>query len=216
MNADTEDVIRSETLFTNFVAEHNLAFAVADHFTRLCKQMFPDSKIAKKFSCGRTKTTIIDKNAIAPALEEELVKQCKTGPFSFGCDESNDTNQQKTLAIVVKYFDEVRERAITGFLDMPTCNIGTVQSIFDQLDATFEAKGIPWKNVVAFISDNCNTMGGKRNSVVTKSRRTTLQCFTLAVCATLPICVQWQESRPYLCLWRISYWMCFTISSTGN
>ena len=44
-NADTEDVIRSETLFTNFVAEHNLAFAVADHFIRLCKQMFPDSKI---------------------------------------------------------------------------------------------------------------------------------------------------------------------------
>ena len=47
LNADTEDVIRSETLFTNFVAEHNLPFAVTDHFTRLCKQMFPDSKITK-------------------------------------------------------------------------------------------------------------------------------------------------------------------------
>ena len=84
---------------------------------------------------------MIVKNAIAPALEEELVKQCKTGPFSFWCDESNDTNQQKTLAIVVKYFDEVWERAVTGFMDMPICNIGTTQSIFDQLDATFEAKG---------------------------------------------------------------------------
>ena len=132
MNADTEDVIQSETLFTNFVAEHNLPFAVADHFTRLCKQMFPDSKIAKKFSCGQTKMTMIVKYAIAPALEEELVKDCKTG-----CDESNDTNQQKTVAIVVKYFDEVRERAVTGFLDMPICNIGTAQSIFVQLDATF-------------------------------------------------------------------------------
>ena len=96
MNADTEDAIRSEPLFTNFVAEHNLPFAVADHFTRLCKKMFPDSKITKKFSCGRTKKMMIVKNAIAPALEEELVKQCKTGPFSFGCDESNDTNQQNT------------------------------------------------------------------------------------------------------------------------
>jgi len=67
---------------------------------------------------------------------------------------------------VVKYFDEVRERANTGFLDMSICNIGTAQSTFDQLDATFEAKGIPWKNVVAFISDNCNTMVGKRNSAV--------------------------------------------------
>ena len=51
VNANT-DVIRSETLFTNFVAEHNLPFAVADHLTRLGKQMFPDSKIAKTFSCG--------------------------------------------------------------------------------------------------------------------------------------------------------------------
>ena len=170
MNADTEDVIRSETLFTNFVAEHNLPFAVVDHVIRLCKQMFPDSKIAKKFSCGRTKTMMIVKNAITPALEEQLVKQCKTGPFSFRCDESNDTNQQKSLAIVVKHFDEVRERAVTRFLDMPICNIGTVQFIFDQLDATFEAQGIPWKNVVAFISDNCNTVVGKRNSVVTKIR----------------------------------------------
>ena len=166
--------------------------------------MFPDSKMAKIFSCGRTKTTMIVNNAIAPALEEELVKQCKTGPFSFGCDECNDTNQQNSLASVVKYFDEVRETAITGFLDMPICNIGTAQSIFDQLDATFEAKGIPWKNVVAFISYNCNTIVGKRNSVVTKSRRKTLQCLTLAVCATWQIYVQWQESRPYLCLWRIS------------
>ena len=163
MNADTEDVIRSETPFTNFVAEHYLPFAVADYFTRLCRQMFSASIIATKFSCDRTKTTMIVKNSIAPALEEECVKQCKTGPFSFGCDESNDTNQQKTRATVVKYFVDVRERAVTGFLDMPICNIGTAQSIFDHLDATFEAKGSPWKNVVAFISDNCNTMVAKRN-----------------------------------------------------
>ena len=186
VNADTEDVIRSETLLTNFVAEHNLPFAVADHFIRLCKQMFPDSKIAKKFSCGQTKTTMIVKNAIAPALEEELVKQCKTGPFSFG---SNDTNQQKTLAIVVKYFDEVRERAVTRFLDMPICNIGTAQSIVDQLDATFETKGIPWKNVVAFISDNCNTMVGKRNSVVTKIKEKSSAVFDIGcVCHLVNLC----------------------------
>ena len=65
VNADTEDVIRSETLFTNFVEKHNLPFAVADHFTCLCMQMFPDSNIAKKFSYNRTKTIV--KNAIAPA-----------------------------------------------------------------------------------------------------------------------------------------------------
>ena len=133
--------------------------------------------------------TMIIKNAIAPALEEELVKQCKTGHFSFECDRSNYTNQQKTLAIVVKYFAEVRERAVIGFLDMPICNIGTAQSIFDQLDVTFEAKGIPWKNVVAFISDNCNTMGGKRNSAVTKIKEKNSAVFDIGcVCHLANLC----------------------------
>ena len=45
---------------------------------------------------------------------------------------------------------------------MPICNNGTAQSTFVQLDAS----GIPWKNVVAFISDNCNTTVGKKNSAV--------------------------------------------------
>ena len=216
MNADTEDVIRSETLFTNFVAEHNLPIAVADHFTRLCKQMFPDSKIAKKFTCGRTKTTMIVKNAIAPALEEEHVKQCKTVPFSFRCDECNDTNQQKTLAIVVKYFDEVRVRVVAGFLDMPICNIGTAQSIFDQLNATFEAKGIPWKKVVAFISDNCNTMVGKRNSVVTKIKEKRSAVFDIGcVCHLANLCtVAGVKALPVPV--EDLLWMCFTIYSTGN
>ena len=163
-----------------FRCEAQFAVCCGRPFTGLCKQMFPYSKITKKLSCGRTKTTTIIKKVIAPALEEELEKQWKTGPFSFGCDASNDIIQQKTQAIVVKYCTQVRERAVTDFLDIPICNIGTVQSIFDQLDATFEAKGIPLKNVVAFISNICNTMVGKK----------TLQYLTWAVCATWPISLQ--------------------------
>ena len=40
--------------FATFIAEHNLPFLTADHFTELCKKMFPDSKIAEGFACDRT------------------------------------------------------------------------------------------------------------------------------------------------------------------
>ena len=175
MNADTEDVIRSETLFTNFVAERNLPFAVADNFIRLwlCKQMFPDSKIAKTFSCGRTKTTMIDD-----------CQKCHRSSFERTCK-----TVQNFAFFLVKYFDEVRERAVTGFLDMLICNIGTAQSIFDQLDATFKANGIPWKNVVAFISHNCNTVVGKRNCVVTKIKEKNSTVFDIGcVCHLANLC----------------------------
>ena len=64
--------IFSETLFANFVVEHNLAFSLEDHFTKLLPKICPDSNvnIASNFACGRTKCTqIVTKQAIAPDLE---------------------------------------------------------------------------------------------------------------------------------------------------
>ena len=54
-------VIRAETQFTEFIIEHNLpiAVALADHASRLFRKMFSDSEIAKKYGCGRTKTSHI-------------------------------------------------------------------------------------------------------------------------------------------------------------
>lgn len=76
------DVMRAEVLFSNFVAEHNIPFLVADCFTRLCKAMFPDSKIASKFSCSRTKTTQIVKRSLAPSLHQEVVEHLKNNPVT--------------------------------------------------------------------------------------------------------------------------------------
>ena len=63
-------ITAAEVHFTAFIAEHNLPFSASDHFTKLCKAIFPDSKIAEGFACGRTKATsiFIVKFALAPAL----------------------------------------------------------------------------------------------------------------------------------------------------
>ena len=42
-------VTKAEVMFCNFVAEHNLAASVSDHFTDLVKTMFADSAVAKSF-----------------------------------------------------------------------------------------------------------------------------------------------------------------------
>ena len=50
-------VIRAETLFTHFLVECNVGLSAADHAGKLFRQMFPHDPVAKKYSCGRTKTT---------------------------------------------------------------------------------------------------------------------------------------------------------------
>jgi hypothetical protein len=67
-------VVSAESLFAYFIAEHNLPFAIADHFTQLVPKMFPDSQVAGKFACSRTKTTQIIKRVLGPVLDRYVNK----------------------------------------------------------------------------------------------------------------------------------------------
>ena len=52
-----ENVIKAETLISLAMAKHNVPLAFADHLAKVVKEAFPDSSIAKKYACGRGKTT---------------------------------------------------------------------------------------------------------------------------------------------------------------
>ena len=72
-----DQVTTAEVYFATFIAEHNMPFLAADHSTKLCKVMFPDSKIAEGFASGRTKMTAIVKYALAPAINTEVIRATK-------------------------------------------------------------------------------------------------------------------------------------------
>ena len=80
-----------------FVAKHNLAFLSSDHATVLFKKMFPNSDIAKKFSCGRTKTTSIIKSALVPHFHKKVTDMVARQPFSIMIDESNDKTDKSSI-----------------------------------------------------------------------------------------------------------------------
>ena len=76
-DAMSEKVMKSELYFARFVAEHNMSFATTDHFSKLCKVMFPDSKVAESFSCGRMKTTALVTHALAPSANDAVISACR-------------------------------------------------------------------------------------------------------------------------------------------
>ena len=58
-------ILETESLWCKFVAEHNLAFQMSDHATKLFNRMFSDSEIAKNFHVVIKKTaTIIVKSQL--------------------------------------------------------------------------------------------------------------------------------------------------------
>ena len=132
-NVVQQKVTKAEVIFTNFVLEHNLPFSVADHFTDLCKQMFPDSEVAKLFSCRRLKTTHILNKAIAPIEKKKVTDLCAANKFSIMMDESNDKGNDKCCAILIRVLDRSVKRVVTRFLAIPVCNIGTGANLFSCL-----------------------------------------------------------------------------------
>lgn len=58
----------------NYMVEHNIPFAAADHLSPLLRDIFPDSQIAKRYSSARTKTTSMLNLAIAPHFQGKYHK----------------------------------------------------------------------------------------------------------------------------------------------
>ena len=154
----TTNVIEAETRWAVFVAKHNLAFLTSDHATKLFKEMFPDSNIAKKFACCRTKTTAIVKGSLAPHFLDDGYY------FSIMMDESNDKTD-KSCIILVRVLDPILGDIRTRFLDMPIVNIGTAANLFRALKSSLESQGLDFSKAISFMSDTTNVMKGARSGV---------------------------------------------------
>lgn len=99
--------IKNEALFTNFFVNHNSPlFAAANQAGPLLKKMFPDTHIASKYGCGRTKTTAIVRS-FSDLVVEEIVENLKSSKYTVG---SNMSENEKLFPILVSYFDTALEK----------------------------------------------------------------------------------------------------------
>ena len=128
---------------------HNISFQASDHATKLFRRMFPDSEVAKKFSCGHTKTASTIKEALSlHYLEKTLMDMSKF----FSLLMSNDKTD-KSCIILVRLLDSDEGDVRTRFLDMPIVNIGTAQNLFRALKKSISSKGLDFSKCLAFMSD---------------------------------------------------------------
>ena len=100
---------------TEFLVEHNLPLAVADHIGPLLRKMFPNNAVAKRYRCGQTKTRSLVR-ALDSNADSEITTVLKTNPYSLATDGSNDIQDFKLYPLVVKYFDDALGRMCTTLL----------------------------------------------------------------------------------------------------
>lgn len=158
------ETTKAELLFTSFLVEHNIPLAVSDHAAHLFRAMFPDSAIAKKYGCARTKTSALVQH-MSDQTKEEIACVLRISSFSLSTDGSTDNNAVKLYPVVVSFFNEKLGKVCTLLLSLLECTDNTGQGIFSVIDKEFISLGISWDNCIAFSSDNANTMIGVNKGV---------------------------------------------------
>ena len=132
----------AEVKVDGFLAEHNSPFATADLLGRLFKSIFPDSKIAKAYSCGQSKALCILNRAIAPDVQSILIEQMKTSCYSIATDGSNDQGLQKMNPVTERLFDINQHKVVTKFYDMYPSTSSTAVGIFTAINTAMMKNNI--------------------------------------------------------------------------
>ena len=85
----------------------------------------------------------------------------------------------------------LRTTVQTRFLDFPVLTSGTASGIFEAAENVVTTNNIHWLNVVGFASDNCNTLIGSKESVLTRLRDKNPNVFSIrCFCHPASLCAK--------------------------
>ncbi|XP_070793562.1 cytochrome P450 2C5-like isoform X2 [Pituophis catenifer annectens] len=162
-----EKVTVAEMAETYHGIKHHISFLAQDCGIKLMKQIFDDSEIVKKMSCGRTKSSAIVNEVLYPFSIELVLNDLKTGiPFSLSTDASNKGNR-KMYPVVAQYFT-CEEGLCVKILDFYEDSFEDSTSIKNQLCRVLSDNELEINNVSAYSADNASVNYGVNKSVYQK------------------------------------------------
>lgn len=184
-----KSVRRAELKLVAFINEHNLPFLLMDHLILLLISIFPDSDVAKKLKCNRTKATKLTKDCLAQE-QLNLVSAILTKQyFSLIIDETTDISTQKSLVLVARYFDKINQRCKDIFIGLLRVQNCTAQGIYQAICEYLTKIEVPIQNLLGFASDNAAVMMGNIGGVQALFKSILSNIFVLGcVCHSFHLC----------------------------
>ncbi|KAL1246701.1 hypothetical protein QQF64_034369 [Cirrhinus molitorella] len=147
--------MRAEILWSLKVTQSHYSYHSSEQTGQLFSAMFPDSEIAKSFSCGQTKCAYICAYGLAPHFKSRLTNKLKSGNEDYVLlfDESlNRMTQSKQCDFHVRFWNG--DQVQTQFFD--TEFMGHARA--DDLKLAFEkcTEALPKKNMLQISMDGPN------------------------------------------------------------
>uniref|UniRef100_A0ABD2XBD5 DUF4371 domain-containing protein n=1 Tax=Trichogramma kaykai TaxID=54128 RepID=A0ABD2XBD5_9HYME len=155
--------------------ERNASFLYTDYLVPMLKETVTDSEIIKNLQLCRWRTKAIVCGVLAPQWKLRLLEILKCNKFSIIVDESTDVTVEKSMCIIVRFYDPSLKKIVEVIWDLikiyehENSSCDAVQTT-ERILKSFE--GIPLTNMVAYCSDTCHVMMGPNNSVAQKLKET--------------------------------------------
>lgn len=179
-------------------AELQLAMAVAchssiaaiDHIGQIVKINGSGSPL-ERLKLHRTKCSMLIKNVISTALEEELSAKLKGVKYCLLVDETTDVSSEKCLCVCVRFFDEVYGDVITAFLGLAPVVETTGEQLFEATMSILRRSGLAIENCMGYSSDGAANMTGEHNSLWSRVKAFSPSCIKMpCMCHSLALCAQ--------------------------
>ena len=131
-----ESVMRAEVLWAVKSVLSHFSFRASSDVGGLFQNMFPDSVIAKKFACSKTKVNYLICFGIAVYFKEKLLHKVKQAEcFTVSFDEAlNKDFQNEQMDVIVHYFHE--DRVVTQYFDSQFMGQETADKLVENLKSS--------------------------------------------------------------------------------
>ena len=142
-----EEVSRAEALYSLHTTVHHIANRACNNSSGLFEAMFPDSKIAKEFSCAKDKNSWIVSFGLAPYFLDQLFQTLSEVPmYSVSFDEAyNRVTKNEQLDLAVRYWDKKTSRPVTRYIGSEFLGHSTAENLlrsFNKATAQLEQEKI--------------------------------------------------------------------------
>nr|XP_037278908.1 uncharacterized protein LOC119172042 [Rhipicephalus microplus] len=159
-------VSKAETTFALSVVAKGIPFSWGDTATSIYHCMFPDSDIAKKFSCGRIKLARIVSDGLGPYFKGQVVTElCQPNVyFSIMIDETPKPELRvQQLDVLVRYFSSSQQEVVVEHVQSFDLGRATAEIIVGCIEEAIA--DLPKQGLVCFFSDGPNVMKSVRNKL---------------------------------------------------
>lgn len=130
--AYTKDVLDAEILWCLKAVTSHYSYKSNNDIGKTFSMMFPDSVIARRFSCSERKMAYLCHFGLAPHFQKLMYEEfTKLSHFTLLFDETlNRTNQQKQLDLHIRYWDAKEEKVNTRYLTSVFMGHATAYDVF--------------------------------------------------------------------------------------